>query len=43
MPSAIIIGKVSQSETDWVLKNLRICIREEDWVVQASVEYPKPA
>jgi hypothetical protein len=43
MPSAIIIGKVSQSEGDWVLKNLRIYIREEDWVVQASVEYLKLA
>jgi hypothetical protein len=43
MPSTIIIGKVSQSEGDWVLKNLRICIREEDWAVQASVEYPKLA
>jgi hypothetical protein len=43
MPSAIIIGKVSQSKGDWIIKNLKICIREEDWVVQTSVEYPKPA
>jgi hypothetical protein len=43
MPSAMIIGKVSQSEGDWILKDFRICVRKEDWVVQASVEYPKLA
>jgi hypothetical protein len=43
MLSVIVIGKVSQSEGDWVLKDFRIYIREEDWVVQALVEYPKLA
>jgi hypothetical protein len=43
MPSAIIIAKVSQSEGDWILKDFRICVRKEDWVVQALVEYLKPA
>jgi hypothetical protein len=40
MPSAIIIGKVNQSEGDWILKDFRIYVKKEDWVVQASVEYP---
>jgi hypothetical protein len=43
MPSAIIIGKVSQSEGNWVLKDFRIGVRKEDRVVQTSIEYPKPA
>jgi hypothetical protein len=43
MPSAIIIGNVSQSEGDWILKDCRIGVRKEEWVVQASVEYPKLA
>jgi hypothetical protein len=43
MPSAIIIGKISQSEGDWVLEDFRISIRKEDRVVQTSIEYSKPA
>jgi hypothetical protein len=43
MLSAIIIAKISQSESDWVLKDFRIGIRKEDRVVQTSIEYPKPA
>jgi hypothetical protein len=43
MPSAIIIGKVSQSKGDWILKDFRICVRKEDWVVQTLVEYPQLA
>jgi hypothetical protein len=43
MLSAIIIGKINQSEGDWVLEDFRIGIRKEDRVVQTSIEYPKPA
>jgi hypothetical protein len=43
MPSAIIIVKVSQSKDDWVLKDFRIYVRKEDWVIQTSIEYTKPA
>jgi hypothetical protein len=43
MPSAIIIGKVSQSEGDWVLKDFRVYVMNEDWAIQTSIEYPKPA
>jgi hypothetical protein len=43
MPSVIVIGKISQSKGDWVLKDFRIGIRKEDRVVQTSIEYPKPA
>jgi hypothetical protein len=42
MPSAIIIGKISQFEGDWVLKNFRISVEKEDRVVQAPIENPKP-
>jgi hypothetical protein len=38
MPSAVIIGKISQPEDDWVLKNFRISIGKEDRVVQAPIE-----
>jgi hypothetical protein len=41
-PSAVIIGKISQSEGDRVLKNFRISVRKEDRVVQAPIENPKP-
>jgi hypothetical protein len=43
MPSTIIIGKVNQSEGDRVLEGFRIGIRQEDRVVQTSIENPKPA
>jgi hypothetical protein len=43
MPSAIIISKISQSESDWVLEDFRVHVREEDGGVQTSIEYPKPA
>jgi hypothetical protein len=42
MPSAIIIGKISQFEGDWVPKNFRISVEKEDRVVQAPIENPKP-
>jgi hypothetical protein len=42
MPSAIIIGKVSQSEGNWILKDFRIYVRKVDWVVQTLVQYSKP-
>jgi hypothetical protein len=42
MPSTIIIGKVSQSDGDWVLEDFRISIGKEDRVVQTPIEYPKP-
>jgi hypothetical protein len=42
MPSAVIIGKISQSEGDRVLKNFRISVGKEDRVVQAPIENPKP-
>jgi hypothetical protein len=41
MPSAIIIGKISQSKGDWILENFRISIGKEDRVVQTPIEYPK--
>jgi hypothetical protein len=41
MPGAIIIGKISQSEGDRVLKDLRISVGKEDRVVQAPIENPK--
>jgi hypothetical protein len=43
MPSAIIIGKISQSKGDWVLDNFRISVGKEDRVVQTLIEYTKPA
>jgi hypothetical protein len=43
MPSAIIIGKISQPKGDWVLKNFRISARKEDRVVQAPIKNSKPA
>jgi hypothetical protein len=42
MPSAVIIGKISQSEGDRVFKNSRIGVGKEDRVVQAPIENPKP-
>jgi hypothetical protein len=42
MPSAVIIGKISQSEGDRVLKNFRVSVGKEDRVAQALIEYPKP-
>jgi hypothetical protein len=43
MPSAVIIGKISQPEGDRVLKNFRISIGKEDRVVQAPIENSKLA
>jgi hypothetical protein len=43
MPSAIIIGRISQSEGDWVLEDFRISVGEKDRVVQTPIEYSKPA
>jgi hypothetical protein len=43
MPSAIIMGKISQSEGDRVLKNFGISVGKEDRVVQAPIENSKPA
>jgi hypothetical protein len=43
MPSAVIIGKISQSEGDRVLKNFRISVGKEDRVVQAPIENSKLA
>jgi septation ring formation regulator EzrA len=40
-PGVDIIGEVSQSERGWALKDFRLSIGEEDWVVQALVENPK--
>jgi hypothetical protein len=42
MPNAVIVGKISQSEGDRVLKNFRISVGKEDRVVQAPIENPKP-
>jgi hypothetical protein len=42
MPSAVIIGKISQSEGDRVLKNFKINVGKEDRIVQAPIESPKP-
>jgi hypothetical protein len=42
-PGVDIIGEVSQSERGWALKDFRLSIGEEDWVVQALVENPKPS
>jgi hypothetical protein len=39
--SAVIIGKISQSEGERVPENFRISVRKEDRVVQAPVENPK--
>jgi hypothetical protein len=38
-----IIGEVSQSERGWALKDFRLSIREEDWVVQDHVKNLKPS
>jgi hypothetical protein len=37
-----IISEVNQSERGWALKDFRLSMGEEDWVVQALVENPKP-
>ena len=42
MPSASVIGKVIQSEGDWVLKVLRFSIRKEQGVVQTLEENLEP-
>jgi hypothetical protein len=42
MPSAVIIGKISQPKGDRVLKNFRISVGKEDRVVQTPIENPKP-
>jgi hypothetical protein len=42
MPCAVIIGKISQSKGDRVLKNFRISVGKEDRVVQTPIENPKP-
>jgi hypothetical protein len=42
MPSAVIIGKISQPEGDRVLKNFRLSIGKEDRIVQALIENFKP-
>jgi hypothetical protein len=41
-PGVDIISEVSQPKRGQALKNFRLSIREEDWVVQALVEDPKP-
>jgi hypothetical protein len=41
MPSAIIIGKISQSKGDWVLKNFKTSVGKKDRIVQTPIEYPK--
>jgi hypothetical protein len=41
MPSAVIIGKISQSKGDRVLKNFRISVVKEDRIVQAPIENSK--
>jgi hypothetical protein len=43
MPSAIIIGKVSQSEGNWILKDFRIHVGKVDWVLQTLVKHSEPA
>jgi hypothetical protein len=42
-PGVDIISEVTQSERGWALKDFRVSIGEEDWVVQALVENPKPS
>jgi hypothetical protein len=42
-PDIDIMGEVSQSERGWVLKEFRISIWEENWVVEASVESTEPS
>jgi hypothetical protein len=42
-PGVDIVGKVSQSERGWALKDFRLSIGEEDSVVQAFVKSPKPS
>jgi hypothetical protein len=42
-PGVDIVGEVSQSEHGWALKDFRLSIGEEDWVVQAFVKNPKPS
>jgi hypothetical protein len=41
-PSVNIIGEVSQPEGRRALENFRLSVGEEDWVLQAPVENPKP-
>jgi hypothetical protein len=41
-PSVDIIGEVSQPKGGWALENFRLSVGEEDWVVQALIENPKP-
>jgi hypothetical protein len=42
-PGVNIVGKISQSERGWALKDFRLSIGEEDWVVQAFVKNLKPS
>jgi hypothetical protein len=42
-PGVDIVSEVSQSERGWALKDFRLSIEEEDWVVQAFVKNPKPS
>jgi hypothetical protein len=41
-PGVDIVGKISQSERGWALKDFRLSIGEEDWVVQTFVKNLKP-
>jgi hypothetical protein len=41
-PGVDVIGEVSQPEGGRALKNFRLSVGKEDWVVQALVENPKP-
>jgi hypothetical protein len=43
MPSAVIIGKISQPEGDRDIKNFRISVGKEYRVVQTPIENSKPA
>jgi hypothetical protein len=43
VPGVDIIGKVSQPEGSRVLEDFRLSVQEEDWVVQAPIENPKPS
>jgi hypothetical protein len=42
MSGVSIIGNISQTEGSWVLKELRVGIRKEVWVIKASVENLEP-
>jgi hypothetical protein len=42
MPGVSIIGNISQTEGSWVLKELRVGIRKEVWVIEAIVKDLEP-